>query len=244
MPVRAPRAWFNGFNVLSVEVTQNRYSSASSYVARMAVDAPDNPGAGYWAGLAGGSATVTASNGDGSGSGTLITGSIDHVEIDFETRIVTVSGRDKTGSMLDQRSDVDYANQQPESIVGKIAGLHGLGFSGGGGGGGMAGKTYDHQNFNFLTDWQNDWDAVQQLAQVAGAHAYVSGNQLFFETSPSATGGGFTVTYEPPSPEGYASGNFLRLHCMKDVNNAQGFNSKVGSYPTNDKEPKIGSADQ
>ncbi len=238
MPVRQPRAWFNGFEVKMAEVTQTRYTSASSYIAEMALDAPDNPGAAYWAGLTGGGATVTADNGDGSGSQTLITGSIDQVQIDFDTRIVTVTGRDKTGSMLDARSDVDYANKSPQDIASEIAGLHGLGLQGSGGGG-MAGKTYDHQNFNFLTDWQNDWDAVQQVAHIAGVRAFVIGDSLHFEST-ATTSGSFEVNYTPPSPGDYASGNFMRLSCIKHTNDAGGFNSKVGSYHANDKEPHIG----
>lgn len=240
--VRKPRAWFNGYEILSCQVVLSRYAQPGMFVATMAVDAPDNPGAAYWASYTG-SGTVTGDNGDGSGTTTLITGKVDSVLIEFETRKVTVSGRDKVGELIDTRSDVDYQDQTSEQIVSEIAGLHGLGFkSDGGGVAGMAGKTFNEQNHNFITDFQNDWDAIQQLAKQDGKHAYVIKDILYYESRQSSAGGVLAISYTPPTPQSYASGNFMRLHCFRDSNSSEGIQGTVGSYHSNEKQPNTGEA--
>ena len=239
--VRQPRAFFNGLSILECEVVLTRYAQASTFVVKMALDAPDNPGAAYWANSTNLSATVTGENGDGSGSQTLIDGTVDNVQIEFETRTVTVSGRNAIGKMADARSDAKKDNHTPEQIVQKIAGKYGLGFQSNGGGSGMAGKTFDHQTYTYGSDWQTDWDVVQQMAQIAGKQAYVVKNTLYFESKNSSSGS-FAIHYTPPTQESYASSNSVRIHCIRDANNAGGFDGKVGSYPSNDKTPSVGSS--
>jgi hypothetical protein len=238
--VRQPRAWLNGITLLTCHVNLTRHQSASEAEATMALDDPSNPGAQYWSSATGIAATITATNGDGSGEGTIFQGQVDKVHVDFHTRIVEVHCLDNTMNLTTTRSDENFANQTPAGIVSQLAGQAGLGLSGGGGGaGGMAGKTFDQQNYAFNSDYESAWDVIVDMAKRTGNVAFVNGNTLFFGP-PGSTEGSVTINYVPPTPESYASGNFMTLRCSRDVSLSGGVNSLVTSWMSNQKQPASG----
>jgi hypothetical protein len=238
--VRQPRAWLNGINLLTCHVSLTRHQSASEAHATMALDDPSNPGAQYWSSATGIAATITATNGDGSGEGTIFQGQVDKVHVDFHTRIVEVHCLDATMQLTTTRSDENFANQTPAGVVSQLAGQAGLGLSGGGGGGGgLAGKTFDQQTYAFNSDYESAWDVIVDMAKRTGNVAFVNGNTLFFGP-PGSTQGSVSITYVPPTPESYASGNFMTLRCTRDVSLSAGVNSLVTSWPTNQKTPSVG----
>jgi phage protein D len=241
--VRQPRAWLNvgGNNVrlTACTVYLNSYQQASLFTAEMALDDPTNPGAPFWAGQSGLiTAEVVADNGDGSGQGVLITGSIDRASVNFRTRTVSVEGSDRTSEMIRTRSDEKFANQTPSEIVQTIAQRHGFtahvdSTSD------MAGKTFDFAEYAFNSSLQNDWDTLVALAEREGKVVYVIGNDLYFTTAGSAAGGSVNVSYTPPTPQSYAAGNFIELKCLIDYELATA-DSKVASWHTNKKAPVVG----
>jgi hypothetical protein len=237
--VRQPRAWLNGINLLTCHVQLTRWQSASEFTATMALDDPSNPGAEYWSSASPIQATITATNGDGSGEGTLIIGWVDKVHVDFHTRIVEVHGLDRTMEMTTTRSDENFANQPTSGVVAQIAAQHGFvpnitSTSD------MAGKTFDFQNYAFNSDNGSEWDVLVSMAQRDGNVVFVSGNNLYYEPPGSTNGGGVTINYVPPTPQSYASGNFVALRCTRDVPISEGVSTLVPSWQTNQKQPSVG----
>lgn len=238
--VRQPRAWLDvgggGINLLHCVVQQTR-SGASEFTADMALDDPSNPGASFWSCTAPINASISATNGDGS-SGTveLIRGEIDHVNIDWDKRIVSVHGRDSTGAMLDTRIQQGLPNQTYAQILKQITDNHNLTLHLDGDASAKAGTTFNFQEYQFQADVENEWDVVQHIAEMLGLHAYVYGDQLYLTQPGSTEGGSYAVTYTPPTNETYATGNFIGLRTSVDVNIAKGGKSIAATHHTNAKE--------
>lgn len=232
---RQPRAWLNGITLLKCTVYQTRQSSASEFTADMALDDPSNPGPSFWSCSSSIEASITATNGDGTGEGTLINGKIDHVNIDWDLRIVSVHGRDRTADMLDARMQEGLPNKTYAEILGEIAGKHGLSLHLDGGGD-MAGKTFNFQEYQFQADVENEWDVVQHIAQLLGKQAHVFGNNLYVTTPGSTDSGTYVIQYTPPTPQSYAVGNFITLKTSVDLSIAEGGNSTASTHHTNAKE--------
>jgi hypothetical protein len=237
--VRQPRAWLNGINLLTCNVHLTRHQSASEFSATMALDDPSNPGAQYWSSATPIAATITATNGDGSGENTLIIGYIDKVNVDFHTRIVDVHGLDRTMEMTTTRSDENFANQPTSGVVSQIAAKHGFNLNVSGTSD-MAGKTFDFQNYAFNSDNESEWDVLVSMAQRDGNVVYVSGNDLHYVSPGNTDGSSVSINYVPPTPASYASGNFVTLRCTRDVPISEGASSLVPSWQTNQKEPSTG----
>jgi hypothetical protein len=238
---RAPRAWLDAgsgnINLLKCVVYQTRESGASEFTADMALDDSTNPGPSFWMCTAPIEASIIATNGDSaSGTVSLINGKIDHANIEWDKRIVSVHGRDRTADMLDQKMQEGMPNKTYEGILGEIAGNHGLTLHLDGGAGGMAGKTFNFQEYQFQADVENEWDVIQHIAELLGKHASVYGDQLYVEKPGNTDGGVYAVEYTPPTPESFASGNFIMLKTAVDISIAEGGNSTAATHHTNSKE--------
>src|SRR5260221_14725977 len=117
--VRAPRAWLDagtGRNILLKHcvVHQTRFQDASQFTAVMALDDDSNPGVMFWSGETSIPAIIYGTNGDGD-SVPLMYGYIKQVDVDFEERIVTVLGYDRTTEMLSTRSEQKFPNMTSRS---------------------------------------------------------------------------------------------------------------------------------
>lgn len=214
--VRQPRAFLNGITLEEVEVHLVRGQPAS-FEAVMALDDPSNPGAGYWSSVGEAGATVTIDAGDGSGAQTVFSGHFTRTEVNFADRTVRAEGKDTGDQMIATRNDQAYVNQPVSAVVSQIAGKHGLGANTTGAGG-MAGHTYDHQEYRYNTDVQNDWDAIQDMAYQVGNVFWVDGveNILHF-VDPQFVDGNYNITYVPPTKESYDSSNVaIHLLCSHD----------------------------
>jgi hypothetical protein len=235
--LRHPTATFNGIIILECEVIQlgSQGDGTSTFEVVMALDDPTNPGASYWAGAQGISGSISGDNGDGSGSNVLITGDVDYIIIDFGPRTVRVHGRGKEGKLADTRNDQNYVNQSIASVLSQVAGKAGLGLTTTAPNvGNMAGHTYDKQNYNFITDKENNWDTIQNLAEQAAGRAFVFGSSLFV-MAPGTGMGSYLVTYVPPTPESYDESNAVRIICRHDTT-VSGAEITATSTHSHDKE--------
>lgn len=238
--VRQPRAWVSCgggmINVEECEVTLVRSSgSGSHYEAVMALDEESNPGAAFWS-----SGSITASiigtNGDGATS-TLITGPVIEVEIDFHDRKVRIQGTDDTQSAATTRTDENFTNQQTTDVVQQIAGRFGWGVQTDGGGS-MAGRTFDGQNYCYITNNDSCWDAIQAMAAQDGKIAFLDGqNTLYYITPGDLNNGTFEVVYTPPSAEGYETSNVMSLVCHRDPQIDGGVAAQASSWDTRQQQP-------
>lgn len=204
------------FNVIDCEVTQVGNSdghSTNSFEATLALDDPAGEPAAWWSTLpSSAQASIFGDNGDGSGAGVLLTGTVTHVSVNFEERTVHVSGSGMLQQGAVTRNDQSYVNQPISSVVSQIAGTIGLGVSiNAPNASQMAGKTYDQQNYAFVTDMQTALDALQQMAHQAGATLTEHNGTLYFNAPGSSSGGSYNIFYIPPTPESFASSNSVRL---------------------------------
>ena len=111
-------------------------------------------------------------------------------------------------------------------MVSQLAGKIGVGANVQGGGQ-MAGHTYDYSEYRYNTDYQNVWDAIQEMAYQVGNHAFVdaSKNILNF-VEPTWVEGNYNVVYTAPAeshqggntgPKSYDSSNVaIQLLCGHD----------------------------
>lgn len=238
--VRQPRAWVSCgggmVNVIECTVTLVRSSgSGSHYEATMALDEASNPGAAFWS-----SGSLTASiigtNGDG-GTSTLITGPVIEVEVDFYERVVRIQGTDNTQSAATTRTDQNYTNQQTTDVVNQIAARHGWTVQSDGGGS-MAGRTFDGQNYSYITNNDSDWDAIQACAAQDGKIAFLDGqNTLYYITPGDLNNGTYEVVYTPPTPETYETSNVIKLVCHRDPEIDGGVTAQVTSWDTRQQQP-------
>jgi phage protein D len=225
--------------MIECTVYLTNYQSASEFTAELALDSADDPGIQFWSNQSGPiTASIEGDNGDGTGQGVLISGTINRVSINMRTRVVSVHGTDQTQKLINTRSDESFQNQTPSQIVTTIAGRHGLtphvdSSSD------KAGKTFDFNNFAFNSDIQNDWDTLVQLAEREGKVVYIIGNDLYWTTAGNTTGSNLDITYTPPTPASYATGNFVELKVMIDYELATA-DSKLTSWHTSKKAPVVG----
>jgi hypothetical protein len=238
--VRQPRAWLSldsgQVTLISCEVVVGRLAIAGEFTAVMALDDPSNPGAAFWASAAPIAASIVATNDVASGgTKTLISGSIIHVDVCFDQRTVTVIGQDMTEKLISARIDQNNQNQTISDVVSQVAGSEGFGLNIDSAGD-MAGKTWDLQNYSYLTDVMSKWDVIQELARQAGKVAFVSGNTLNFVDPYSTSGGSYALSYTPPTPQTYATGNFMTLHCKRDIQFSEGVQALSDTHHTYKKE--------
>jgi hypothetical protein len=243
--VRQPQAWLtiggNEFNLLSCRVVQEgqgQASSSSTFEAEVALDDPSSVAAGgaqFWSTVSG-SATITGSNGDGSGTQTLIqNAAITNVEADMGRRMVRVEG--EGDSFSQGRNDQNYTNQPISSVLNQIASKYGLGVVvTAKNASQMAGKTYDKQNYSFLTDVMSDKDTIQALAHQAGASVFVHGQNLYFLDPGTAPGGTYAITYVPPVVgQSYDMSNAMHILCTHNHHAAAADNTTNVTQNTGDK---------
>jgi hypothetical protein len=224
--LRQPRAWLDiggvgNVNLLEVEVTQSGGIANSTCEGKIALDDPTSPDAMWWSETDPASikATVWVDNGDGTGSNWLIQAKMTKIDIDFGPRVVKFEGEGSFWSdALQTRSDANYPNMTIRSLITQLAGQSGMGVVvGSGDSSGLdqpAGRTYDKQNYNFLTDMENVGDAIQQLANQAGLRAFVHGNNLYLAPRGASFGNDYQIQYEPPgADEAYDQANATQICC-------------------------------
>lgn len=244
--VRYPKAFLNGIVLQQVEVNLVRLQNPSTFEAVMALDDPSNPGAAYWSSLGEDSATISIDAGDGSGSKIVFQGQFTHTEVNFGPREVRAEGKCDVDKMIGTRTDEAFVNTPVSGVVSQLAGKAGVGTNIQGGGQ-MAGHTYDYSEYRYNTDYQNVWDAIQEMAYQVGNHAFVdAATKTLNFVQPTWVNGNYSVVYVPPSestvggntgPNSYDQSNVaIQLLCGHDCT-LQGGSSWTadGSFSYDDK---------
>lgn len=244
MPVRSPRAWLQlgtgRVNLLHAEVVLARYGMPSTFMVDMAVDDATNPGGMFWSQETPIPASVIGNNGDGtSGDKVMLVGNIDVVEVDWDTRKVTVHGSDMIGTMLDTRTDQHFPNMTPSQVVEQIAGKYGFNLHVDQSASDKAGTSYDGQDWSFNTDYENEWDAIQSLAQHEGKAAYLVGNDFYFTDPGNSSGDVYPIHYTPPEPGAPPSLNAMSLKTWRNLQ-MENFSAKVATFHPFEKKPFVG----
>jgi phage protein D len=215
--VRQPRCLINGIVPIECSVHVSQHQSADTFAAQIAADAPDGMGVSFWANTLPIPVTVMATNDiAGGGLTQMFTGNVDRVEIEWETRIVSISGRDMTSTLHDGKTNEKWLNKQPQDIIQDLAGRVGLGVQFSSGSSDRAGLKFK-DDYNRISELDSYWNVIVRLAKELGCIAYVKGNTLIVAPWNAGQGGTYNVFYQGPTPASPAMGTVLKLHTARDL---------------------------
>ena len=113
---------------------------------------------------------------------TMLIGSLDKADVEFSEKgqTVSLSGRDASAQLKNQKTNEKFQNRKHEEIAQTIAGRAGLNLSTDGNTG-MAGRIYTAEQAK-VTGNQNLWMLMREIAEQEGKVHCVIGNTLYFTT--------------------------------------------------------------
>jgi phage protein D len=144
----------------------------------------------------------------------LCDGLIDHIDVEWDTTTVSVSGRDKAAKLIDSLSSEKFLNQPPSKIVQTIAGRRGLSAEVDSGSD-LAGKIFK-DTWDSITHRNSEWSVIQWLGDHFGMNAYMTGGKVYFKDVDEQLQA-FNVFYTPPTSGGYATSNVMILQTTRNV---------------------------
>ena len=171
----------------------------------------------------------------------MITGRIDKPQINWEQNTVSVSGRDKSASLIETRRSQKFSSQKSSDIASTIASDNGLSpqvtsTSD------YAGKQYNDGDVNHLALHRTDFEIMSDLADREGFRWYVSGTSLVFE--PKGQGSDvYSAMWCPPgtvAPYGVAT--ITGLETSRNMTAAKTHNVNVKSWHPKDGKMYVGQA--
>ncbi len=220
--VSAPRHWLgvNGalIPLIVSSVSRKATQNADTFEATLPIDAAAEFGFGLaeWADWNPSQevSILYATQADGGDRQLMISGTIDRPEIKLAEMTVSISGRDKSSKLMENRRNEKFANQKASDIATKIAkdaGLNPVVVDTGD----FAGKAYT-ADIAHLVQNRIDYEVLSLLAEREGYRWYVEGDNLYFEpkTSDSAV---FPLHWAPPGvAAAYAVSNCIDLVLNKN----------------------------
>lgn len=161
----------------------------------------------------------------------LFFGRVDELAVDWTGTVLTISGRDLTGALIDTKTSEKYPNQTASQIAEILAGKYGLtpvvtSTST------KVGRYYEIDNVR-TQDERTEWDLLTWLAREERFNCYVQGKELHFGP-PASTGKPYTLTYTPPSADGAASANATRITTSHSLTLAKDIMVTVKSWHSKD----------
>lgn len=193
------------------------YRKADTFSARLPLDAAPGLDEFYWSNLPDTSITIFATNDSQQGGYVpLFIGNIDDIAINWNTRLVHVSGRDLGAALLETKTTEKFLNQNTTQIVQTIAGRVGLTANVQVPSNDRVGLVYQ-TDYARVTDQDTLFNVLARLAQRSGCVFWISGTTLnFVPDTDLATEPPFVVTYAPPTAASFAQGNFISLRTRRN----------------------------
>ncbi|MDZ5448963.1 hypothetical protein [Labrys sp. ZIDIC5] len=230
MTYRTPRANLvvNGqpMRCEEINVDQSRDGKSDTFSARAPLwHLPEGLDADWWS-----SATdikVQVYVDIGQGAVKLFDGVVDDVEHDFDSGVLNLNGRDKAAKLLDKKSSAKFHNKKPHEIVQQLAKESGL-EADVDDVADRAGKIYQI-DYAAIQHRISDWSSIQDLADKHGRVAYISGGKVYFK-KPDEQLPVLKVTYRPPTPDGPADSNAVKLSVKRSVTLGRPIKHKVKSW--------------
>lgn len=171
------------------------------------------------------------------GSGTLVTGEIDNVDIDYVGRTIAVTGRDQSAKLHETKSAEKWTNKKGSDIVQDLAGRAGLGV--------MADASTLLAGKLVQIDWARISDnisfasIIHKLAELDGARWFVKNGTLYYQ-SQDAPQGTYSVNYSPPTPDSPMMGDFIALKIERNIQAGKNINVTVKSWNPKQKQAFTG----
>jgi phage protein D len=158
----------------------------------------------------------------------LIYGRVDDMDVDWSARLITITGRDLTGQMIDTKTSEQYLNKTSSQVAAILAAKYGLTP--------VITATTRKIGAYFQLDHvrsheeRTEWDLLNWLAREEGFVAYVQGQELHFEPRGSGTSS-FTLTYTPPPADGGPiSANATKITTSHSLTLAKDIKVEVSSW--------------
>lgn len=192
--VRQHTAAINGILISQGSVSQTAKRRSSTFSCSV----PMSESGALSAFSNGGSATIIVNDQP------IFMGIIDTGDFDFIQRVITVSGRDKSGSLHEMKTSEKWVNKTPQDIIQDLAGRAGLSPQVTASAMLKAGRQVT-QDFSKLSDGVSFADIIHKMSELLGANWYVQGNNLI--VSDQTGTGSYSLNYSSPSP-------FVRSDCL------------------------------
>jgi phage protein D len=163
----------------------------------------------------------------------IFVGLVDDPVFDWEKRLITISGRDYTGKLIDTKTSEKYPNNTASQIANILATKYGLtpvvtATTT------KVGRYYEIDNVRSQNE-RTEWDLLTWLAREERFNVYVQGKELHFGP-PAQTGTPYQITYVPPSPDGPAQANVARFTTSRNLTVAKDVKVTVRSWNAKNKK--------
>lgn len=157
-------------------------------------------------------------------SGTLMTGEIDQVEIDYIAGTIHFSGRDASAKLHATKSTEKWVNKQPHEIVKDVAQRAGL--SANVDPQSLAAGRYVEIDYAKLTNGVSLAHVLHKMCDFMGAHWYVSGSKLNVKSTTSSAAP-YVVNYSAGPPK---VSDALRLQISRNIQAGKPIKVTVDSW--------------
>lgn len=159
----------------------------------------------------------------------IFSGKVDDIGLNWTNRSISLTGRDLTAKLMEQKSPEKYPNLTASAIAEKIAAAAGLtpkvtATTE------KVGKYYQIDNVDQKTD-QTDWDLLTWLAREEGFMVFVRGKELHFREKPDAGQDPYVVDFTVASGEvGHDKSSATDVRCGRSLTAAGGIKVEVMSW--------------
>jgi phage protein D len=163
----------------------------------------------------------------------LLVGTVDDVDADTVPSLITLTGRDLTGRLIDNKISKSWPDRTASEIVTDLAGQFGL--SPQVTSTKVAVGKYGKGQYNAQGRETPVWDLITGLADQEGFDAYVKGSTLYFGPPEADDGDPLALEIQELGPP--LRGNFERLRLRRSLTLAKDITVTVISYSTAKKVP-------
>lgn len=228
--------------VLGFRTVENSHFQADTFEVKLdAWQQPDGLGVSFWAdagttkveiflGFLGAGDPVNAQPSD---LASILTGEVDDVDIDTTGGNITVTGRDLTGRLIDNKVSQNWPDRTASEIVTDLAGQVGLTP--------QVTKTstptgkYAKDQYSALGRDTPMWDLITSLANAEGFDAYVKGDTLYF--GPSQVDDSNPISIQLDHQGDTLTANVEKVKLKRSLTLAKDITVTVLSYSPNKKVP-------
>ena len=164
-------------------------------------------------------------------------GNVDHVSVSFDQGTFEITGRDKCAPLMESQTSEKFVNQKPDKIVKTLASRHGVKCD-------CdtadtdAGKMFS-TDADAISNRGSEWSYINHLADHYGMVSYMTGGTLYWKKYDEKLPV-YQLKYSPPTPEQYATGNFMKLKASRNM--ILGRPIKVNVHSHNHRQKKTISA--
>jgi hypothetical protein len=159
-------------------------------------------------------------------TGTLITGEVDAINVDFIGRTIQFSGRDKSAKLHDNKTSEKWLNKLPSEIISDLIGRVGLS------GNVMASKLLAgkklEQDYVHLSDNVSFAYVIHKLAQLDGARWWVDAKGNFNYVPIGSPQGNYSITIDQNSEP--ISADCVELRVRRNIQAGKTISATVKSW--------------